>query len=162
MPKRVAAVDDQTLLREVGHLSDEILLLPRQVAFLTGLSVDMLAERMRTRPPKPPYPEPPEKPRAALWYSLGAVPSLPVLAACPSRGRGHCHLSAVFLHHLASRRAGRLVASGQAPLRSGWRKPPPGGCLADHPRGGADGAVGPDRLADAGIAGQGAGCGGAL
>ncbi|MGN6094264.1 MAG: hypothetical protein ACTHOL_18085 [Luteibacter jiangsuensis] len=56
MPKRIAAIDDQTLLREVGHLSDEILLLPSQVAFLTGLSVDMLSERMRTRPPAPPVP----------------------------------------------------------------------------------------------------------
>ena len=73
MPKRIAAVDDRTLMREVGQLADEVLLLPRQVAFLTGLSVDMLAERMRTRPPKPPFPEPREKPRAALWYSLGAI-----------------------------------------------------------------------------------------
>lgn len=73
MPRRIAAVEDQTLLREVGHLSDEVLLLPRQVAFLTGLSVGMLAERLRTRPPKPPFPEPREKPRGALWYSLGSV-----------------------------------------------------------------------------------------
>lgn len=73
MPKRLAAIPDDVLIREAGHLSDELLLLPRQVQFLTGLSVGQLKERLRTRPPKPPHPEPREKPRDALWYSLGEI-----------------------------------------------------------------------------------------
>ncbi len=73
MPHRKPAIDDETLRREVGHLADEVLLLPQQVTLLTGLSVGQLKERQRTRPPKPPHPEPREKERKALWYSLGAV-----------------------------------------------------------------------------------------
>lgn len=73
MPKRRHAIDDETLRREAGHLADEVFLLPRQVALLTGLSIGQLKERQRTRPPKPPHPEPREKERKALWYSMGAV-----------------------------------------------------------------------------------------
>lgn len=73
MPKRKPAIDDDTLRREVGHLADEVLLLPQQVSLLTGLSVGMLKERLRTQPPKPPHPEPREATRKALWYSLGSV-----------------------------------------------------------------------------------------
>lgn len=73
MPKRIPAIPDELLIREVGHLSDEVLLLPRQVQVLTGLSVSQLKERLRTRPPKPPHPEPRERPRDALWYSLGEI-----------------------------------------------------------------------------------------
>ena len=73
MPRRKPAIDDETLRREAGGLADEVLLLPQQVALLTGLSVGQLKERQRTRPPKPPHPEPRETERKALWYSLGAV-----------------------------------------------------------------------------------------
>jgi len=73
MPRRKPAIDDETLRREVGDLADEVLLLPQQVALITGLSVGQLKERQRTRPPNPPHPEPREKERKALWYSLGAV-----------------------------------------------------------------------------------------
>ena len=73
MPRRKPAIDDETLRREAGGLADEVLLLPQQVALLTGLSVGQLKERQRTRPPKPPHPEPREKERKALWYSLGAI-----------------------------------------------------------------------------------------
>ena len=73
MPKRIPAIPDDVLIREAGHLADEVLLLPRQVQVLTGLSVSQLKERLRTRPPKPPYPEPRERPRDALWYSLGEI-----------------------------------------------------------------------------------------
>jgi hypothetical protein len=51
MPKRVPAISDDLILREVGHLADEVLLLPAQVQLLTGLSIGQLKERMRTRPP---------------------------------------------------------------------------------------------------------------
>jgi hypothetical protein len=73
MPKRVPAIDDDTLHREVGHLADDLLLLPAQVTLITGLSVGQLRERLRTKPPQPPHPEPRERPREALWYSLGEV-----------------------------------------------------------------------------------------
>ncbi|MGH8156968.1 MAG: hypothetical protein ACREPQ_02515 [Rhodanobacter sp.] len=73
MPRRSPAIDDDTLRREVGHLADDVLLLPQQVTLLTGLSPGMLKERLRTRPPKPPHPEPREGERKALWYSLGSV-----------------------------------------------------------------------------------------
>lgn len=73
MPKRRHVIDDETLRREAGHLAGEVLLLPRQVALLTGLSIGQLKERLRTNPSKPPHPEPREKERKALWYSLGAV-----------------------------------------------------------------------------------------
>jgi len=73
MPKRVPAIPDDILRREVGHLADDVLLLPVQVTLLTGLSVGQLKERLRTRPPQPPHPEPRERPREALWYSLGEV-----------------------------------------------------------------------------------------
>ena len=73
MPKRVPAITDDLLIREVGHLADEVLLLPRQVQVLTGLSVSQLKERLRRRPPQPPLPEPREGPRDALWYSLGEI-----------------------------------------------------------------------------------------
>lgn len=51
MPRRVAAVSTEFLTREVDHLDDSVLLLPQQVFILTGLSLGMLKERMRTRPP---------------------------------------------------------------------------------------------------------------
>lgn len=73
MPKRVPAIPDDILRREVGHLADDVLLLPIQVTLLTGLSVGQLKERLRTRPPQPPHPEPRERPKEALWYSLGEV-----------------------------------------------------------------------------------------
>jgi hypothetical protein len=73
MPKRIPAIDDQILRREAGDLSDEVLLLPRQVALLTGLSVGILKERRRTRPPQPPFPEPRDRPGQVLWYSMGEI-----------------------------------------------------------------------------------------
>ena len=60
-------------MREVGHLDDSVLLLPQQVFILTGLSLGMLKERMRTRPPQPPHPMPREKAHTAIWYSLGEI-----------------------------------------------------------------------------------------
>ena len=73
MPKRVPAIDDLTLRREAGQLSDDVRLLPSQVTLLTGLSVGQLKERRRVKPPQEPFPEPREKKRKAVWYSLGAV-----------------------------------------------------------------------------------------
>ena len=70
MPKRIPAIEDEILRREASDLSDEVLLLPRQVVLLTGLSTGMLKERLRTRPPQPPYPEPRERSCQALWYSI--------------------------------------------------------------------------------------------
>ena len=52
MPKRVPAIPDDILRCEVGHLADDVLLLPVQVTLLTGLSVGQLKERLRTRPPQ--------------------------------------------------------------------------------------------------------------
>ena len=66
MPKCVAVVSDDFILREVGHLADEVLLLPAQVQLLTGLSIGQLKERMRMSPPKPPHAEPRERKRAAV------------------------------------------------------------------------------------------------
>jgi hypothetical protein len=73
MPRRVAAVSTEFLMREVGHLDDSVLLLPQQVFILTGLSLGMLKERMRTRPPQPPHPMPRERAHTAIWYSLGEI-----------------------------------------------------------------------------------------
>lgn len=73
MPRRVAAVSTEFLMREVGHLDDSVLLLPQQVFILTGLSLGMLKERMRTRPPQPPFPMPREKAHAAIWHSLDEI-----------------------------------------------------------------------------------------
>jgi hypothetical protein len=73
MPRRVAAVSTEFLLREVSHLDDSVLLLPQQVFIMTGLSLGMLKERMRTRPPQPPHPMPREKSHTAIWYSLGEI-----------------------------------------------------------------------------------------
>lgn len=61
------------LTREVEHLDDSVLLLPQQVFILTGLSLGMLKERMRTRPPQPPHPMPRERAHTAIWYSLGEI-----------------------------------------------------------------------------------------
>ena len=69
----VAAVSTEFLMREVRHLDDSVLLLPQQVFILTGLSLGMLKERMRTRPPQPPHPMPREKSHTAIWYSLGEI-----------------------------------------------------------------------------------------
>ena len=60
-------------MREVSHLDDSVLLLPQQVFIMTGLSLGMLKERMRTRPPQPPHPMPREKSHTAIWYSLGEI-----------------------------------------------------------------------------------------
>ena len=73
MPRRVAAVSNEFLLREVSNLDDSVLLLPAQVMIFTGLSLGMLKERMRTRPPQPPHPMPREKSHTAIWYSLGEI-----------------------------------------------------------------------------------------
>jgi len=54
-------------------LADEVRVLPQQMAILTGLSVDALKERRRTRPPKPPHPEPRERAGNAVWYSMASV-----------------------------------------------------------------------------------------
>jgi len=73
MPKRTPAIPDDILRREVGHLSDDVLLLPAQLILLTGLTVGQLKERQRRKPPQPPLPEAREKRKQAVWYSLGAV-----------------------------------------------------------------------------------------
>lgn len=73
MPKRVTAVSTEFLMRQVSSLDDSVLLLPEQVFVLTGLSLGMLKERMRTRPPQPPHPMPREKSHTAIWYSLGEI-----------------------------------------------------------------------------------------
>ena len=73
MPKRVAAVSTEFLMRQVGSLDDSVLLLPQQVFVLTGLSLGMLKERMRTRPPQPPHPMPRDRSHTAIWYSLGEI-----------------------------------------------------------------------------------------
>lgn len=73
MPKRVPAVTDEVLRREAGMLADDVRILPQQMAILTGLSVDALKERRRTRPPKPPLPEPRERAGNAVWYSMASV-----------------------------------------------------------------------------------------
>ena len=73
MPKRIAAIPTDFLLREVASLDDSVLLLPEQVMIFTGLTRDMLKERTRTRPPQPPFPMPREKAHTSIWYSLGEI-----------------------------------------------------------------------------------------
>ena len=73
MPKRIAAIPTDFLLREVASLDDSVLLLPEQVMIFTGLTRGMLKERTRTRPPQPPFPMPREKAHTAIWYSLGEI-----------------------------------------------------------------------------------------
>lgn len=73
MPKRIAAIPTDFLLREVASLDDSVLLLPEQVMIFTGLTRGMLKERTRTRPPQPPHPMPREKTHTAIWYSLGEI-----------------------------------------------------------------------------------------
>lgn len=55
MPKRIAAIPTDFLLREVASLDESVLLLPEQVMIFTGLTRGILKERMRTRPPQPPH-----------------------------------------------------------------------------------------------------------
>jgi hypothetical protein len=73
MPKRIAAIPTDFLLREVASLDDSVLLLPEQVMIFTGLTRGMLKERTRTRPPQPPFPMPREKAHTSIWYSLGEI-----------------------------------------------------------------------------------------
>jgi hypothetical protein len=74
MPKRSDRIADDLLLANgVWDLDPTLPLSPRQVSLITGLSVDQLKERRRTRPPKPPFPFRgiDDRPGSALWYPLG-------------------------------------------------------------------------------------------
>lgn len=74
MPKRSDRIADELLLANgVWELDPTLPLSPRQVSLITGLSVDQLKERRRTRPPKPPFPFRgiDDRPGSALWYPLG-------------------------------------------------------------------------------------------
>lgn len=76
MPAKNDRIPDELLLSNgVWDLQRTAPLSPRQVQFLTGLSIDQLKERRRMRPPKPPLPFQAEdgKPGLAVWYPLGEV-----------------------------------------------------------------------------------------
>jgi hypothetical protein len=73
MARRIAAVSTDYLLREVGKLDDAVQILPEQVVILTGLTRNMLRERMRTRPPQPPHPMPREGPLVAAGLGTAAA-----------------------------------------------------------------------------------------
>jgi hypothetical protein len=71
--KRKPKVSDEVLLREAHMLSDDVLLLPKQVGIIAGLSDRELLDRRRADPPKPPLPEPRDPDSTVYWYSLGAI-----------------------------------------------------------------------------------------
>jgi len=75
MPKRGAdpIPAEWLLTNRVHELDDDLRLSPAQVVMMTGLSLDMLKEHRRTRPPKPPLAILREKKGAKVWYRLADV-----------------------------------------------------------------------------------------
>lgn len=74
MPKKRERISDELLISKgVWALDPSLPLSTRQVGLITGLGIDQLKERRRTRPPKPPYPYrgDDDKRGSAVWYPLG-------------------------------------------------------------------------------------------
>lgn len=74
MSKKRDRISDELLLAKgVWSLDPTLPLSPRQVGLITGLGIDQLKERRRTRPPKPPFPYrgDDDKRGSAVWYPLG-------------------------------------------------------------------------------------------
>ncbi len=74
MAKKRDRISDELLIsKDVWALDPSLPLSTRQVELITGLSMDQLKERRRTRPPKPPHPYrgDDDKRGSAVWYPLG-------------------------------------------------------------------------------------------
>jgi hypothetical protein len=89
MPKRIAAIPTDFLLREVASLDDSVLLLPEQVMIFTGLTRGILKERMRTRPTATASPDAPRKGAHRDLVFARRDPAVPARARRERRDRSH-------------------------------------------------------------------------